>query len=488
VAALAIGLVALAACSTAPKAPPAAVAPPSPPVSPEVALATFDAVWTAVDEQHFDPAHNGVDWAAVRTELRPQVAAVSDQAELRLLLERMLGRLGQSHFGIIPGEVAEPTAAAASVTVAEAAAPGAAIAPPAPGAAATADVVLGEEGSIGVAFRLVDGAIVAVGLEAGGPAAQAGVQNGWILREANGRPIAPPAGAAFAADGKPMLRYLAESEAAAAFTAEAGATAVLVFETAAGQRQTVRLVAERLEGESVKFGNLPPLNTRVTDRTVGSDELARAGVDTSRTAPTIGLIAFNIWMVPAMRPLDAAIDRHRSADGLIIDLRGNPGGVGAMAMGVAGHLVAEQVSLGRMTGRSGDLEFRVSPRRATLDGRIVEPFAGPIAILVDPLSASTSEIFAAGLQEVGRAKVFGQVSAGAALPSIAVSLPNGDVLQFAIADFVTPAGNRIEGRGVVPDFAVPLSIARIRAEGDPTLAAALRWLAEQAGQRPDPTS
>jgi carboxyl-terminal processing protease len=141
-----------------------------------------------------------------------------------------------------------------------------------------------------------------------------------------------------------------------------------------------------------------------------------------------------------------------------------------------------------MTNREGFIDFLVNPRRATADGRLVKPYAGPLAILVDPLSASTSEIFAAGLQELGRAVVIGQTTAGAALPSMATKLPNGDVLQFAVADFVTPEGNRIEGHGVVPDLPVTLTAELLAREPDPVLAAALRWIAEQHRRSADQPS
>jgi carboxyl-terminal processing protease len=66
------------------------------------ALQTFDAVWTTVRDQHPDPELNGVDWEAVRAELRPKAAAAEDDAELRAVVNEMLGRLEQSHFGMMP--------------------------------------------------------------------------------------------------------------------------------------------------------------------------------------------------------------------------------------------------------------------------------------------------------------------------------------------------------------------------------------------------
>jgi carboxyl-terminal processing protease len=109
-------------------------------------------------------------------------------------------------------------------------------------------------------------------------------------------------------------------------------------------------------------------------------------------------------------------------------------------------------------------------------GAAVEPFAGSLAILVDELSASTSEIFAAALQAIGRARIFGERTPGQALPAIATRLPNGDVLMHVVADFIAPDGSRIEGRGVLPDERVPLELADLRAGRDAPLEAAVHWI------------
>jgi len=104
-------------------------------------------------------------------------------------------------------------------------------------------------------------------------------------------------------------------------------------------------------------------------------------------------------------------------------------------------------------------------------------------VLIDCGSASTSEIMAAGLQEAKRARVFGETSPGAALPSLFKALPTGDLLQYAIADLQTPLGVLIEGRGVVPDEIVSRTLADLAGGRDPVLEAARRWL-ETARQKP----
>jgi carboxyl-terminal processing protease len=150
-----------------------------------------------------------------------------------------------------------------------------------------------------------------------------------------------------------------------------------------------------------------------------------------------------------------------------------------MANGIAGFLVNEQASLGVMKMRGAELKFLAFPQ----DGA----FTGPVAVLIDRNSASTSEIFAAGLQELGRGVVVGDRSAGAALPSYIIDLPGGALLQFAAADFVTPKGFRIEGNGVTPDIPVALTAETLLAGEDAPLQAARAALDRKAppAQSPD---
>src|SRR4051812_9750719 len=71
-------------------------------------IETFDAAWTIIRDTHFDPAMNGVDWTAVRAELRPRAAAAKSTAELRAVIRDMLQRLGLSHFALVPATADTP--------------------------------------------------------------------------------------------------------------------------------------------------------------------------------------------------------------------------------------------------------------------------------------------------------------------------------------------------------------------------------------------
>jgi carboxyl-terminal processing protease len=181
-------------------------------------------------------------------------------------------------------------------------------------------------------------------------------------------------------------------------------------------------------------------------------------------------------MTTVATPFAEAVDKYRDSAGFIVDLRGNPGGLADMIRGIAGHFLPTPELLGRAHMRRAELEFRANPRRSTADGRRVEPFSGPMAILVDELTASASECFAGGLQSLGRARVFGAQSMGQALPASTLRLPSDDVLMFAVGDFVTSTGKKLEGAGVLPDVPVAISPQALAEGRDPVLDAALAWI------------
>jgi carboxyl-terminal processing protease len=235
-----------------------------------------------------------------------------------------------------------------------------------------------------------------------------------------------------------------------------------------GEDHPVELVLERKKRDVTAHEVGPTLPTFYL--AFRSEELARGG-------KKIGFISFSNWFLPVMQPLDAAVDRLRGCDGMVIDLRGNTGGAAAMTMGIAGHFFSESRKLGVMLTRDSTFNILAIPRRVNAAGELVEPFAGPLAILVDETTGSASEVFAGGMQALGRARIFGETTAGAVLPAMTTRLPNGDSLLHAMGDFETSTGVRLEGRGVIPDQEVPLARADLLAGRDAKLEAALDWIA-----------
>jgi carboxyl-terminal processing protease len=220
------------------------------------------------------------------------------------------------------------------------------------------------------------------------------------------------------------------------------------------------LVLDLVEGRGnwAEFGNLPPQRVWYEDRRYGQ----------------VSYVRFNVFLdIPRVLPaFEKSIRECAPCDGVIVDLRGNPGGIAGMTMGMAGFLVNQPgQQLGTMYTRGAALKFVINPR--------VPVFTGPVAVLLDGTSASTSEIFAGGLQDLGRARVFGTRSAAAALPSIFTTLPNGDGFQYAIANYVSQGGKTLEGAGVTPDEEVKLTREGLATGHDAVIEAALAWIKKE---------
>jgi carboxyl-terminal processing protease len=194
-------------------------------------------------------------------------------------------------------------------------------------------------------------------------------------------------------------------------------------------------------------------------------------VESRKLEGNVGYIAFNMFLDPArlMPAFEDALKSFQQLGGVIVDIRGNPGGIGIMAMGLAGWFVDKPGQrLGTMYTRDTPLKFVVNPRLPTFRGRV--------AILVDGSSASTSEIFAGGMQDLKRARIFGTRTAGAALPSFIEKLPNGDGFQCATANYVSEGGKPLEGIGVVPDVMAPPTRELLLAGRDAALESAIHWI------------
>jgi carboxyl-terminal processing protease len=403
-------------------------------------LATFDRAWTIIRDTHFDPAMNGVDWEGVRKELRPRAERAASDGELRVVIRDMLGRLGQSHFALIPSTADSPDEAAGDLTARP-----------------------------GFDVRLVGDELVVTSVDEGGAGAAAGVRPGWILTSIGSSPTKGLLGTVPADLPRRLFVLEVWRLVETKMRGPSGSRVQLGFLD--GESRPVSLTIERRRepGQPAKVGNLPAMFVRVESeahRTPGG--------------ATAAVIAFNVWMPSVDSLFQKAIDQYRSADGIVIDLRGNPGGMAAMLMGISGHFLTERKPLGIMKTRDNELRFPANPRLVSASGEPVAPYAGPLAILVDGLTGSASECFAGGMQALGRARVFGQTSMGQALPAMFDRLPNGDILIHAYGDFVTADGTRLEGRGVVPDEEVPLSRAELLAGRDATLERALQWIDREA--------
>ncbi len=431
--AAAISVLFLSGCATATR-------PPS--LTPEqrrLHLESFDQAWSTVRDKHFDPTLGGVDWNAVHEELRPRVERATSADEVRHVLHDMTGRLDQSHFLVLPAEWyrAERDSLASAVS-----------------------------GTSGIDARVFAGKALVTRVTPASPAQLAGVRPGWEIETIAGRDVRKDLEAvARRHAGKP------DRDADLAATVRSGLVGPIheglsvTLRDGEGRRRRLELTRVPDEGwVSRPFGHVPSL--AVSFRSERLD---------GRT----GYVTFNAFIDPGrLMPLfNQAMTSFHDSDGIILDLRGNTGGIGDMLAGMAGWFIdAKGVSMGTMVTRAASLKLAVTPR----PGR----FSGPVAVLVDELSMSASEVLAQGLRDAGRARIFGRRSAGAVLASTVERLPNGDGFQYPMARFEFSSGAVVEGVGVIPDVEVRPTRDTLLAGRDVVLEAAVAWIRSQSWKGP----
>lgn len=393
---------------------------------------TFDTVWRRVQEKHYDPKLNGINWKAVRTKYAPLVRKAKTDSEFYGLLNQMLGELKQSHFAVIPPSayLAEDDTAAAI-----------------------------HEGDVGLTVQLVEGQAVVTQVQEGSDAAEKGIKPGYAITSVKGKPIAKLLERIKARKLKPteerlQLRFGLRSR----LGGEIGSSISMGYLDGDDKPGEVELECRKPRGEMVKFGYLPPVPSYV---------------ESKRLPGNIGYISLNIFMIPMLEPVKKAVAELHDTDGMIFDLRGNLGGVGMMATPIASLFSTKRGTLGTMKLRSGEMRFVVFPT--------ADAYTKPLIILTDEGSISTSEIMAGSMQENKRALTAGSPTPGMVLPSNIERLDGGVRMQYVIADFKTPKGVLLEGRGVKPDIPVTLTRKTLLSGQDPIIDAAIAAIHKQNG-------
>lgn len=394
-------------------------------------IRTFETIWSRVKTRHWDARKVGANWDAVRKAYRPRVEKEQSNSAFYTLMQQMVGELGQSHFGVIPPE-----------------------------ADVTSDAQNASHGTgwHGMHIRNVYNEPVVVNVERDSPAAQAGVKAGWIIEKVGDTAVRDRLKKVLSLKQRVGMTNVMFASIAGQITKGPVGTALkYTFRDASDKLVEVDITCIQTPGETASFGNLTDVPTTLQTTVIEGDIL---------------VIRFNIWLLtPLMAQIREAILGHADAKGMIIDLRGNPGGVGMMASGLAGMFMPKgknKLSLGDMNMRASQLHFAINSQPPY--------YRGPLAILVDEMSLSTSEVFAGGMQDIRRAVIVGRTTGGMVLPSNIESLDGGLKFQYAIADFKTPKGVLLEARGVRPDVPVRLSRQALAADQDPMITAAVKAL------------
>ncbi len=202
-----------------------------------------------------------------------------------------------------------------------------------------------------------------------------------------------------------------------------------------------------------------------------------AGISPAGILPAIGYIQLKGFARSVEPVLPQTFeDLHaQGARAWVLDLRNNGGGSVPTFAAVA-SLFIKDGTLGVTTDRSGGESYITAISTAH------KPFAQPLAVLVNSLSASASELLAADIQEYGAGRVFGETTAGCFGNSQLFRLPDGSAMWITVRALQSGLARRdVHKLGVTPDELIGRTRADLSSGRDPQLEAALAWLATTHG-------
>jgi carboxyl-terminal processing protease len=169
-------------------------------------------------------------------------------------------------------------------------------------------------------------------------------------------------------------------------------------------------------------------------------------------SPSFGYVRLSQFSEATARELSRAIDAMQDTndgmlDGLVLDLRNNPGGVLDAAVDVS-DLFLDSGVIVTAAGRTSEASFTRSAHRGdVLDG-------AELVILVNKGSASASEIVAGALQDHGRGLIIGTATFGKGLVQTVMPLSKGRAIKLTTSRYYTPSGDSIHETGITPDVYV----------------------------------
>jgi len=387
----------------------------------------FDFVWETINERYYDRALNGVDWKAVGERYRPLALAAADDEKFWDTLDKMSGELKDAHTRVeSPGRVALRKR--------------------------------DEAMTIGFGFAPIDNRLAVTSVSVDSDAYWSGLRTGMSIARINGEP-AMQAYERLKSDSR-----LDSTERSRHFRA--------VRRLLSGAPDTpIEFTFERTDGTTFE--------AKLTRRAVPARSF-----EMHRVLPSgYGYVRFTEWTIGATMRAIKAVEEMKDTPGMVIDLRGNPGGAAHAVNLMLEKFFPKHAEFGQVLTRTGKpvaLFFgtvEIFKMKREVDGD-KNAYDKPVVIITNAQSASASELFAGSMQAAGRAQVVGEPSCGCLLGFLGYArIPGGGELAYSEVGFVLANGKRIEGEGVIPDHPAPVTLPDLRANRDRALEEAQALLA-----------
>lgn len=229
---------------------------------------------------------------------------------------------------------------------------------------------------------------------------------------------------------------------------------------------TLSEVASLVKGPENSFVNITVLRNKdkLTKR-VMRKEIKIKTVKSSIVDKNIGYIQITSF-IGSTTPNEfmEALEKTKDAKGLILDLRGNTGGLLPNAVFIANLFIPEG-NIVSIVGRNG-YKYNINAQDTEL---VINK---PTVVLVDGGSASASEILSGALKDYNKAKLLGTKTYGKGMVQKIIPMPNETGLNLTVAKYLTPKGIDINKKGITPDIQVEFSIKDVKNNNDAQLQSA----------------
>ena len=208
-------------------------------------------------------------------------------------------------------------------------------------------------------------------------------------------------------------------------------------------------------GTSVEVTILRKKENKPIILTIQREIIISKGIKTKLFKSNIGYIRLSNFQSNSTSDLQTAFyklnkESNNKLQGLVVDLRNNPGGVLGAAVGIS-DLFLQNGKIVETKGRSSNSELKYEATARDISNGM------SLVVLINEGSASASEIVAGALQDNKRATILGTKSYGKASVQTIQELSDGSALKLTTAKYYTPLGKDIHENGIIPDIVVELS-------------------------------
>lgn len=428
-------------------------------------LESFRTVWQTIYDYYFDPKFNGLNWRKLKYENELKVVKTETDEQFYKILKDLIARLNASHFEIIPPEFlqeinrikseADKTGDVDETEDAD---------EPESAEADEKEIAellkaLEEYDSlygVGADVKFFGTDLIVTHVDKNSAAEKAGLKLGYKIEKINGISIIDIISRLKTIENfeKTLKQDVPIYIKTFLFGGEKDSTVSIVYSDGQSATKELTFKREKLDGELIYMSeHLPRQFLEFETRSLNEE---------------IGYVRFNIFTVSSAEKFCRAITEFKDKKSLVVDLRGNMGGLIGAIYGIGGLLTDKPLPMGNEITRRGEVAHVISPH--------LKNFKGKIVVLTDDSSLSAAEILTSVLQENGRATIIGETTGGEALPSLSKVLPNGAVFQYPVANYKTFKGKFIEGAGVKPDIEIKLDRNKLLSGTDNQLDEAIRFL------------